>query len=335
MKKASFLLIVLFILFCSVNTHAEEVNYKNYRISGPYTYKNLTIFLFHGKSFIDTKNLLTLDEAITNKKLIVYETGNVGELEIENISDRPVFIQSGDIVKGGRQDRVLQFDLFVQPKSGRIPLNSFCVEHGRWSGRKNESSKEFNSSNKQAASKKLKLAIKTNESQQDVWNEVSIVQEKLSSNLSRSVRSNVSESSLQLTLENKDVEKNTKDYIEKISQMIKGKSDIVGFAFAINGEFNSADIYGSSSLFLKLKDKLLDACSTEALSEYNNENKNRGLSSGDLLKWLDNAEKGSVKNKKVNDQVHLNIKESDTDVIFETYTQSSKNNWIHKNIIKK
>lgn len=336
MKTASFILFVLFFLFYNVITiHTEDANYKNYKISGPYTYKNLTIFLFHGKSVIDTKGLLTLDEALNKKKLIVYETGDVGELEVENLSDKPVFIQSGDIVKGGRQDRILQYDLIVQPKSGRIPINSFCVEHGRWSGRGEESTAAFSSSNKVAASKKLKLAVKADESQQDVWNEVGVVQEKLSKNLNKSVRNSVSASSLQLTLEDKDVERNTKDYIDNITKMIKDKTDIVGFAFAVNGEFNSADIYGSSSLFQKLQKKIIEASSTEALSEYESGKKFNNASVNDLIKWLDNAEKGNQKEKQVNNQIHLKVKESNKDILFETYTKTSKDNWIHKNIIKK
>lgn len=336
MKKTLFLLFFLFLLFCnSAIIHAEDVNYKNYKISGPYSYKNLTIFLFHGSSTIDTKNLLTLDEALKSKKLIVHETSNVDELAVENISDRPVFIQSGDIVKGGRQDRVLQYDLFVLPKSGRIPLNSFCVEHGRWSGRGNENEMAFSSSTKQVSSKRLKLAVKADESQQEVWNEVGIVQEKLSSSLNKSVKAVISESSLQLTLEDKDVEKNTKDYISKIFGMIKDKTNIIGFAFAVNGEFSCADIYGSNSLFNKLQGKLLEAYATEALSEYSSKEKFKNVTANDLVKWLDDAEKGKQKDKSVNKQVHLKVKESNKDILFETYTQSSKDNWLHKNIIKK
>lgn len=35
----------------------------NYRISAPYTYKNLTIFLIHGKDSTNKKNIITLQEA--------------------------------------------------------------------------------------------------------------------------------------------------------------------------------------------------------------------------------------------------------------------------------
>ena len=47
-------------------------------------------------------------------------------------------MQAGDVVKGGRQDRTLTVSLVLPPKSGRIPIASFCVEHGRWSARNAE-----------------------------------------------------------------------------------------------------------------------------------------------------------------------------------------------------
>src|SRR5262249_5531978 len=54
------------------------------------------------------------------------------ELVVENLSpDVEVYIQAGDIVKGGRQDRVLSYDLIVPPRSGKVPLAAFCVEAGR------------------------------------------------------------------------------------------------------------------------------------------------------------------------------------------------------------
>src|SRR5690349_8214729 len=78
----------------------------DYRLSGPYTQDNLSIFLIHGAKRPSVKTFLTLQEALDQKKVVVYETGNVNELAVENFASEDVYIQSGDIVKGGRQDRV-------------------------------------------------------------------------------------------------------------------------------------------------------------------------------------------------------------------------------------
>jgi hypothetical protein len=95
------------------------------RLSGPFTHDNLTIFLIHGADK-SAKNLLTLDEAIDQRKVVVYETRNVNELAVENVSSEDVFIESGDIVKGGAQDRTLKDDIILPSKSGKVSLNSFC-----------------------------------------------------------------------------------------------------------------------------------------------------------------------------------------------------------------
>jgi len=80
-----------------------------YRVSAPYTYENLTIFLIHGADTSSNKNLITLQEAMEMKVFKVYETDDVNELIVENISPiYDVFIQSGDIVKGGKQEKALR-----------------------------------------------------------------------------------------------------------------------------------------------------------------------------------------------------------------------------------
>ncbi|MGH9835155.1 MAG: ARPP-1 family domain-containing protein, partial [Blastocatellia bacterium] len=155
----------------------------NYTFSGPYTHKNLTIFLLHGADQSKGRAPLTLQEAMKQKKVVVRETGEVNELTIQNRSNEEVFVQAGDIVKGGQQDRVLALDLIVPPKSGRIPIEAFCVEHGRWSRRGNEAVAAFSASNNMLASKELKIAAKAKGSQDEVWANVSKAQAKLAENV--------------------------------------------------------------------------------------------------------------------------------------------------------
>src|SRR5258708_4910382 len=75
-----------------------------FKLSGPYTHDNLSIFLIHGEDQLKDKVFLTLQEALAQKKVVVHETKNVNELAIENVSaSEEVFVQAGDIVKGGQQ----------------------------------------------------------------------------------------------------------------------------------------------------------------------------------------------------------------------------------------
>src|SRR5688572_9540222 len=118
---------------------------SSYRLSGPYTHKNLTIFLVHGKEQMPGKTFLTLQEALAQKKVIVYETKDVNELAIRNLSNQDVYVQAGDIVRGGEQDRMISIDFIVPPRSGRMPIAAFCVESGRWNKRGEEQAAYFRS----------------------------------------------------------------------------------------------------------------------------------------------------------------------------------------------
>src|SRR6266550_8981203 len=95
-----------------------ETKASDYRLSGPYTHRNLSIFLIHSKrTTTKTRSFLTLQEALEQKKVIVYETQSVNELAIQNLSSEDVYVQAGDIVKGGQQDRMIGVDFIVPPKS--------------------------------------------------------------------------------------------------------------------------------------------------------------------------------------------------------------------------
>src|ERR671915_318955 len=141
----------------STQTQSPQATTNDYRISGPYTHKNLTIFLVHGKELMPGKNFLTLQEALAQKKVIVYETKDVNELAIRNLSNQDVYVQAGDVVRGGEQDRMISPDFIVPPKSRRMPISAFCVESGRWNKRGNEMNASFASS-ENAATNDLKLA---------------------------------------------------------------------------------------------------------------------------------------------------------------------------------
>jgi hypothetical protein len=328
MKKS-----IVFLIFLIAQGVFAQLS--DFNITGPVRHKNLSVFFIHGKSRSVTGAILTLKEAIEQRKIIIHETGEVNELKVENISDGYIFIQEGDIVKGGRQDRVLQYDMVVAPRSGRIPISSFCVESGRWSGRGKEDAQQFGSSNNRVASKKIRITAKESGSQQEVWNEVGTVQSRLSSNIGGKVASPVSESSLQLTLENKNVVKASKEYIDGINKGLKD-GDVVGYVFAINGEINSADIYADSKLFRKMWPKLLEASAIEAISKLDDESENKGeITVRQVCKWFDEVEAGKASKMSPNENTEFKVKTTDKNMMYETYIKGSEKEWIHKIMIKK
>jgi hypothetical protein len=128
------------------------------QITAPMTHENLAVYLVRGRS-ADGPTPATLEEALAKGSIIVHETGNVRELKVENTGSEPVFIQFGDLVKGGRQDRVLTTSLLLPPRSGQIAIGAYCVEQGRWAKRGPEDAGKFSASNAQLFSRTAKVAI--------------------------------------------------------------------------------------------------------------------------------------------------------------------------------
>jgi hypothetical protein len=354
---------------------SQRIAAANYTLSGPYSYKNLSIFLIHSPDQAKGKTPLTLQEAMAQKKIVVHETGDVNQLAIENVSDDEVFVQSGDIVKGGQQDRVLALDLMVPPKSGKVSIEAFCVEQGRWNSRGNESVVAFSSSEKTLNSKDLKIAAKHKSSQSEVWDKVAQSQEKMSAGVvasslpadpitsppstagggggnaadragvaggeavavsfDYSVASLLSSSSLQLSLENKRLEQTAKDYVEKLSPVVKGKNDVIGYAFAINGAVNSADVYSSHELFKKLWPKLLEASATEAISEFDKWKTYKPVEAEVVKTFLNEAETGKADTNEVTSRVTMIKRETEKNLFFETRDRKQSGNWIHRNYLTK
>ena len=308
---------------------------SGYRISSPYSHKNLTIFLIHGKDQNTKGNVITLQEAMERKLLVVYETSEVNELEVENLSKtQDVFIQSGDIVKGGKQDRVLAVSIIIPARSGRVKIDAFCVESGRWEKRGGEDAGKFTSSNDRIVSKELKVAANASRSQQEVWSEVSKAQAKLSSNVGDVVNSGVSRSSLQLSLENKKVVATVDEYIRNLGSIADGKSDVIGYAFAINGKINSADVYVSNALFKKVWLKNLKATATEAVSESRGVRLAEPVKADAIKDFMDDSEKAKPRDRAVGPTGRVVTREDKDNVMIEAVDEKSKL-VVHKTYVRK
>jgi hypothetical protein len=306
-----------------------------YRLEGPFTQGNLTVFLVHGKDKIKGQTFITLQEALVQRKVIVRETREVNSLTIENVSADEVYVQSGDIVKGGAQDRMLVTDLILPPRSGKIAIDAFCVENGRWSRRGNEEVTQFTSSANVVASREVKLAAKEKGSQSEVWAEVAAAQDKLSRNVGGSVKSAASPTSFQLALENKQVTTSADSYVKALAGVIDGKTDVIGYVFAINGKINSADIYASNMLFKKLWPKLLQASAIEAVAELRSGEKFAAPKPVEVQGFLDDGDKGPEQEKNVSGRVQMVTRDSKDNISFDTRDRAKADVVVHRNIIKK
>jgi len=311
-------------------------------ITGPFSHRNLQIFLVHGETQLEGRHYATLSEAMAKGIVQVRETGNVQQLSIVNLSKTmSVFLNAGDIVKGGRQDRTIRDDLILSSGSGVVPLDSFCVEHGRWTKRGTEDAAAFSANSKCLSSRKLKMASRYGVSQNEVWSGVAEQQQKLNSNLSRlsgksvDTRSADSASSLQLTLENQDLAAIRKRYLDALESILDGKTDVIGFVYAINGEINSAEIYNNKNLFRASWPKRLDAAVTEAIGECDTDRAFEPLQAASLTAFFETALSGKMTERSVSKTTRVRTYAGPTTLLFETLDEDAGGLWLHKSLINK
>jgi hypothetical protein len=328
-----------------------------YKISGPFQSKNLSVFLIRGNKGTKTNNIITLQEALKDKKVVVSETGDVNNLAVQNLSNETVFIQSGDIVRGGRQDRTMQYDMILPPHSGKIPLPAFCVEHGRWEGRSAESADSFASSEYSLVGNDLKLAAKQKGDQSEVWNRVAQHTQELAkvayaasptmSSRHLTAAGAVSAlpppplplggsgGSLELALEDKNVKKLIDQQMNELQPIANGKDDVIGYAVAINGKLKGVDLYASHDLFAKVWAKQLKSAVVEANESLKENARFKPVEPDAVGQVLAAAEKiKPSKQVESNKQTQLIDRETKEDYLSQTRDKIS-GSLIHENLLLK
>ena len=342
------------------------------RITGPLVHENLAIYFVHGQGAAGPVPL-TLQEGLAKGNVQVVETGRVNELQIENTGSEAVFIQAGDIVKGGKQDRVLTVSLLLPANSGRVPIASFCVEQGRWSPRGKEDHARFTSAKEAMPSREALLAMaapprepaagaareagpsdaadrearqayvqrsresnETASKQRKVWEEVAATQKKLSDNVGAAVASQQSASSLQLSLENEKLKDARAAYIKALQGAGEKDGDVVGYVVAINGKLSVANVYPSNGLFRKMWEKQLAAVVTEAIGEKTAAQPAAAAqppAPAAATEFLDAAEKGKPYERTLAAGMRQEVRDADKSLYNEA--RGSDGKWIHRSYLAK
>lgn len=314
----------------------EPFLFTEAEMSGPFTSGNLAMYLIHGTD-ISSTNFITLEEALAKKKVVIEETGQVHSLKIKNAGDEVVFIQSGDIVKGGKQDRTLQHDMILNSKSGFESISSFCVEQARWQKRGQEADDHFSKSDFYLSSARLRMAAKSG-SQGAVWSEVGKLQHRSAMNAGvpiSDIQDQMSTTSLQLTLENKKIQECTGQYVTDLNQALTEKPYVIGCAFAINGQMNSIDIYASTMLFRKMSAKLLQAAAVEAFSEQRQAESFEPPTLGQVMESMKDLSDQKATVVMINGDAKIVKQESKQNVLYETRDLTNEEKWLHRNYTAK
>jgi hypothetical protein len=260
-----------------------------YQVLDPLTQDNLTVFPVVTGSMHDTSAFLTLDEGLRTGEVIVTEAGRVepllrrlvhpfyypesdgaevNHLVLENRSSRPLIMLAGEIVTGGKQDRVVAKDRIVPPKSGPLDLSVFCVDPGRWTARG-----DFASDAAPIAQPSVRREVLVGQDQGTVWASVrqSVAGAAKAVPAPEAMQLRAT-SSYAAAMDHIGVQKQV-DHIaapiersyEKLERQLRAEQ-AVGVVAAVNGQIIWADVFASPELFNQYWPKLVRSYAAEAVT---------------------------------------------------------------------
>ena len=299
---------------------------NDYKILAPISHGDLTIFPVVSSKTHDTSGFITLDEGIRSGEVVVTEVGNlhssmrrrppyeqrpytgaeVNRLVLVNNSRHPLILLAGEVVTGGKQDRVVGKDRIVPSESDPVDLSVFCVEHGRWT----ETSAKFDTHASVMLQPSVRMKAMADQDQQKVWDAVGNSRQAMAAAVpaappanygagtggvagssgtgsgagtsasstveveayTSSVRELNSTTSYAKARENKIVQAQLDSIVEPMQKSYESvikqlrTQNAVGVVVAVKGHIVWADMFASGSLLDKYWPKLLESYATEAMT---------------------------------------------------------------------
>jgi hypothetical protein len=268
-----------------------------WRIGAPVSHEKLTVYPVLSDEPADTSDLITLDEGLRAGNVTITELGadgrsraigqrerlgdgaEVNKLALTNNSGKMLVLIAGEMLIGGKQDRIVGHDCIVASTNKPIPLDVFCVEHGRWSDEASFGPGRGGSGGGLAvtvvrggggggspapaappmamASPSIREKAEAKKSQHEVW-----------AGVAETVTVSGAHSS---TGDLKSVYNDQKmnDRIEDYSRALKHKvasKNIIGVVIALGGRITTADVFANSSLFQAYWPKMLKSYAAEAIA---------------------------------------------------------------------
>src|SRR5258707_2634031 len=270
-----------------------------WRLLDPVSYENISLSPVVSAYSQDTSSFLTLEEGLATGEGAVREKGSetmvrgrdgrpvyipqpssggsVNQLVLINRSRRPLLLLAGELVSGGKQDRVIGKDRIVPVGAPPLPLDVFCVEHGRWTG-----SSQFAAANT-IVHPSVRESAAVDQAQTKVWESVrngtnmkappAAPRAQISSQeLQSAIAGNGRTEAYEKIYESRAVGVSIDDFVNEVqhrfSQTTSGLKNerVVGVVVAYGGDVAWSDIFASGDLFDHYWRKLLRSYAVEALT---------------------------------------------------------------------
>jgi hypothetical protein len=270
-----------------------------WRLLDPVNYENISVFPVVSSYNRNTSPFLTLEEGLATGEVLVREQGSetmvrgrdgrptyipqpstgasVNQLVLINRSKRPLLLLAGELVSGGKQDRVIGKDRIVPAGAPPLPLDVFCVEHGRWTG-----SAQFAAANT-IVHPSVRERAAVDQKQTEVWDAVrggttakpapAAPPPQISArSLQSAIASNGRTEAYEQIYQSRAVGVSIDGFVDEVQRRfasatsgLKGER-VVGVVVAYGGEVAWSDIFASGDLFDHYWRKLLRSYAVEALT---------------------------------------------------------------------
>jgi len=191
-----------------------------------------------------------------------------------------LLLLAGELVSGGKQDRIIAKDRIVAPGADPLPLDVFCVEHGRWS-----SGSQFSAA-KTIVHPSVREKAAVDQEQTKVWGAVrsgttadaspSAPAPRMSAaNIAAAISSEARTEAYEKIYDSRTVGVSIDTFVEELQRRFaksvagsngERKMPVVGVIVAYGGEVAWSDIFASNELFNHYWNKLLRSYLIEALA---------------------------------------------------------------------
>ena len=187
----------------------------------------------------------SLESARAIGEVVVSETGATERVRLANHSDRDLFIQAGEVLRGGDQDRAVAGDLIIpaprhEPESHLVP--AFCAEPERSVPMRGWTPDQFTLFDQTCPGRRLKKELRLG-TQEDVWREITAMRDVVFDLVSHGGTGDTPPYSLWTLIELLETQGWLNEYINVLLPLAEANMKTTGAVFVLGGRFNSAELY--------------------------------------------------------------------------------------------
>jgi len=250
------------VMLCVFAGASAQLTYETLFVDydSAWTYKNLKIIPIRRKAGAGAPGgvvAVPLNQALAQGLVTISERGstsfeNVHWLRFNTKSDKPIYIAGGEIIAGGRQDRMIVADTILKPSTKDQYVPVMCVEEGRWSDKE----KKFGYGG--YANSDLRKALDSTHNQVALWREVD-------RQLQAGGFKNNSFAYVSRFLDKKYIAAGD-DYFNYFKQRLaRTDSNVIGFVAISGGKIIGSEIFDGTGLFYGQAEPLLRGYIDEAM----------------------------------------------------------------------